>query len=121
MQKEDAMIALKRAYEPAEPRDGRRFLVDRLWPRGVKKTDLPLDGWLKTLAPSEQLRKWYGHEVGRWDVFVARYKGELDPQSDEFQRLLKAARAGTITLITATRDLGHSNAAALKQFLEQAA
>jgi uncharacterized protein YeaO (DUF488 family) len=115
------LIALKRAYEPASPQDGRRFLVDRLWPRGVKKTDLPLDGWLKTLAPSDELRKWYGHDIARWGSFVARYKDELDQQSDAFQKLLKAARAGTLTLITATRDLEHSNAAALKQFLEQAA
>src|SRR5690242_4043477 len=115
------MIALKRAYEPASVQDGRHFLVARLWPRGVKKTDLPLDGWLKTLAPSDELRTWYSHDVARWGSFVARYKDELDQQSDAFQELLKAAHTATITLITATRDLEHSNAAALKQFLEEAA
>ena len=113
------MIKLKRAYDPAEPRDGQRFLVDRLWPRGVRKNELPLDGWLKALAPSGELRSWYGHAPERWEEFVTRYGGELDRRGEAFQQLLAAARAGDITLITATRDLEHSNAAALKQFVEQ--
>ena len=116
----NVMIRLKRAYEPADPRDGRRFLVDRLWPRGVRKEDLTVDGWLKTLAPSSELRRWYGHAPDRWGEFAARYGAELDRGSQEFQRLLAAARAGDVTLLTAARDLEHSNAAALKRFLEQA-
>jgi uncharacterized protein YeaO (DUF488 family) len=113
------MILLKRAYDPAEAADGQRFLVDRLWPRGVKKTALPLDAWLKQLAPGDELRRWYGHQPDRWPAFLSRYKAELDQHDGAFQTLLEAARGGDITLITATRDLEHSNAAALKQFLEE--
>ena len=113
------MIKLKRAYDSPDPQDGQRFLVDRLWPRGLRKNELPLDGWPKALAPSSELRSWYGHAPERWREFVARYGSELDRHGEAFRQLLAAARAGDITLITATRDLEHSNAAALKQFVEQ--
>src|SRR5262245_20146059 len=114
------MILLKRAYEPTSPQDGRRLLVERLWPRGVKTTNLPLDGWPCRSRSAMSFANGMA-TTSRGESFVTRYRDELDQQSDAFQKLLKAARASTITFITATRDLEHSNTAILKQFLEQAA
>jgi len=113
------MIRIKRAYEEAAPEDGRRFLVDRLWPRGIKKEALPLDGWLKELAPSDDLRHWFGHEPERWAEFQRRYAAELDAQPESWQPLLEAARQGDVTLVYAARDEEHNNAAALRSYLEK--
>jgi uncharacterized protein YeaO (DUF488 family) len=113
------MIRLKRAYDPPEDSDGRRFLVDRLWPRGVKKEALQVEGWLREIAPSEALRRWYGHEGDRWTEFERRYRAELDQKEEFLRPLLDAARQGDITLVFAKRDVQHNNAAVLKAYLEE--
>ena len=93
------MIRLKRAYEPASGDDGARFLVERLWPRGVKKTRLKLDGWLKDVAPSADLRKWFGHDPKKWPEFRGRYFTELRAHPAVWQTLLTAARRGRVTFV----------------------
>jgi uncharacterized protein YeaO (DUF488 family) len=112
------MIRVKRAYEEAGPDDGRRFLVDRLWPRGLTKESLELDGWLKEMAPSDDLRHWFGHEPERWAVFQQRYTAELDEKQRSWQPLLDAARQGDITLVYGARDEAHNNAVALRSYLQ---
>jgi uncharacterized protein YeaO (DUF488 family) len=112
------MIRLKRAYEPASLRDGKRFLVERLWPRGIKKEKLKLDGWLKDVAPSTELRKWFAHDPEKWDDFRKRYFEELKHNIEAWQPLVAAAEKGTVTLIFSSHDQEHNNAVALKQFLE---
>ncbi|MEL7672422.1 MAG: DUF488 domain-containing protein [Chloroflexota bacterium] len=113
------MIKLKRAYQPPAAEDGRRFLVDRLWPRGVKKDALALDAWLKDAAPSTELRKWFNHDPDKWDEFQQRYSAELDANAAAWEPLLQAAREGTITLIYSARDEEHNQAVALKTYLER--
>ena len=112
------MIQLRRAYEPAEPGDGFRVLVDRIWPRGLKKEEAAIDLWLKDVAPSSELRKWFGHDPAKWDEFRKRYARELDRNPDVVQFLQEKSRSGTLTLVFAARDEEHSNAAALKGYLE---
>ncbi len=112
------MIKLKRAYDRATPEDGKRFLVERLWPRGVKKTSLPLDAWLKDVAPSTSLRRWFGHDPEKWNEFRRRYFQELEGQAAAWEVILKAARSGTVTLIYSSHDAEHNNAVALKEYLE---
>jgi uncharacterized protein YeaO (DUF488 family) len=112
------MMRLKRAYEPATPVDGRRFLVERLWPRGIKKSSLPLYAWLKEVAPSDSLRRWFGHDPKKWDEFRRRYFRELDTQSGVWESILKATQNGAVTLIYSSHDTEHNNAVALKEYLE---
>jgi uncharacterized protein YeaO (DUF488 family) len=112
------MIQVKRAYEKAEKTDGKRFLVDRLWPRGVKKEALAIAAWLKDVAPSTELREWYGHEPAKWDEFRKRYFAELKAEPDAWEPLVDAARKGTITLVYSSKELEINNAVALKEFLE---
>jgi uncharacterized protein YeaO (DUF488 family) len=116
--RKNAMLKLKRAYEPASREDGQRFLVERLWPRGVKKTSLRLDAWLKDVAPTAQLRQWFSHDPKRWDEFRQRYKAELERDSQVCDPILKAARRGTVTLIYSSHDSEHNNAVALRDYLE---
>ena len=106
------MILLKRAYDPASPKDGRRFLVERLWPRGITKAGLPLDGWLKDVAPSTELRKWFSHDPAKWNEFQRRYRAELKEKPHLWEELLDAARRGTLTLIFSSHDTEHNNAVA---------
>jgi uncharacterized protein YeaO (DUF488 family) len=113
------MIKLKRAYEPAVANDGARFLVERLWPRGVKKSRLRIDGWLKDVAPSTDLRKWYGHEPKKWSEFRRRYFKELRAHRDAWQPLLSAARRGRVTFVYAAHDVARNGAVALKAFLDR--
>jgi len=113
------MIRIKRAYEPPAPDDGRRFLVDRLWPRGVKKEALALEMWAKEAAPSTALRQWYHHDLAKWDEFQARYTAELDANPAAWEPLLQAARQGTITLVYSSRDETHNQAVVLKRYLER--
>lgn len=113
------MIRVKRAYEDPEPEDGRRFLVDRLWPRGRKKEALQLEAWLKEVAPSNELRHAFQHDPQRWDHFRERYTAELDSQPQHWQPLLEAAREGDITLVYAARDEEHNNAVALRDYLQR--
>ncbi len=112
------MLALKRAYEKTGPQDGKRFLVDRLWPRGVKKTDLGIDGWLKDVAPSDALRRWFGHDPERWATFRRRYFAELDAHPEACEPIRAAARQGRVTLVYSAHDTEHNNAVALKEYLE---
>jgi len=111
------MIQLKRAYDAAEPADGRRFLIERLWPRGVKKTSLPIEAWLKDAGPSTELRKWFSHDPAKWDEFRKRYFHELTANPDAWEPVLEAARQGTVTLIYSSHDTEHNNAVALEEFL----
>jgi uncharacterized protein YeaO (DUF488 family) len=112
------MIKLKRAYEPASPDDGVRILVERLWPRGIKKDALKLDMWLKDVAPSDGLRRWFGHEPKKWNGFRDRYFAELDANPQTWESVAKAARRERVTLIYSSRDTEHNNAVALKDYLQ---
>ena len=114
-------LSLKRAYEPADSQDGERILVERLWPRGLAKEEAQLDGWLKEIAPSAELRKWYGHVVERWPEFQKRYDAELRAPEKQaaLQDLITRARKGRVTLIYAAKDTEHNSAVALKAFLER--
>jgi uncharacterized protein YeaO (DUF488 family) len=114
------LIRLKRAYEKASPDDGKRILVERLWPRGMKKEALPLDGWLKEVAPSPTLRRWFSHDPKKWKEFRRRYFAELDQNPRVCEDLLSAARKGRICLIYSSHDTEHNAAAALKEYLERA-
>src|SRR5215468_5296875 len=111
------MIRLKRAYEAAASEDGVRILVDRLWPRGVQRSTLRLDAWLKDLGPSDALRRWFGHDSRKWTVFRRRYAKELGAVPDAISQLRAAARRGTVTLVYGARDREHNNAAALREYL----
>jgi len=111
------MFQLKRAYDPASPDDGCRVLVERLWPRGVSKERAALDAWLKGLAPSAGLRKWYGHAPERWEEFRRRYWDELRSNREAVSELREREREGKVTLIYAAHDEEHSGALALKLFL----
>jgi len=110
-------VKLKRAYEAATAADGRRILVDRLWPRGVKKADAAIDLWLKDLAPSTDLRKWFGHEPARWEEFSRRYRAEIDRRSDQLAELRKLAQSHPITLVYSAHDELHNNAVALRDII----
>lgn len=112
------MFALKRAYEEAGPEDGVRFLVERLWPRGVKKTDLRIDGWLKDVAPSDALRRWFGHDPKKWTDFRRKYFAELDRRPEAWEPILTTARHGRVTLVYSAHDTEHNNAVALKDYLD---
>lgn len=113
------MIQVKRVYEPASPRDGKRFLVERLWPRGMKKENLKMDGWLKDVAPSNELRRWFAHDPAKWAEFQRRYHTELRSHSDALTPLMAAARRGTVTLLYSAHDVEHNNAIVLKGYLEK--
>lgn len=113
------MIQLKRAYDDPEKSDGERILVERLWPRGVTKERAALDLWLKEVAPSPALRKWFGHDPARWEQFEKRYWKELEDRPEEVELLRNKARRGRVTLIYAAHDEEHNGARALKTFLER--
>ena len=110
-------VLIKRAYDPPAEADGVRILVDRLWPRGVNKAAARIDHWLKDLAPSDELRKWFGHDPARWDTFKRRYFKELSGQTEVLAGLRKLARSGRVTLVYAAKDVEHNNAVALREFL----
>jgi uncharacterized protein YeaO (DUF488 family) len=112
------MIELKRVYDKAAPEDGKRFLVERLWPRGIKKSALGIDAWLKELGPSTSLRQWFGHDPKRWDEFRRRYFQELEKNIGACKPIERAAARGRVTLVYSSHDEEHNNAVALKEFLE---
>ena len=112
------MIKVKRVYEPVDASDGRRFLVDRLWPRGISKQAARIETWLKEAGPSNDLRKWFGHDPARWTEFKRRYRGELQSKREVIAPLLEAARGGDVTLVYSARDEEHNQAVALKEFLD---
>lgn len=111
------MILIKRAYEKAEKKDGRRVLVDRLWPRGVSKEELKLDAWEKDIAPSSKLRTWFGHKPERWEEFRRRYTTELQGKKAQLRAL--ATSATTLTLVYGAKDVAHTHARVLKEMLEK--
>ncbi len=111
-------IQLKRAYEKPQKSDGFRVLIDRIWPRGVRKEDLKLDQWLRTLAPSTKLRQWFGHDPDKWEQFRKRYWRELDTHPDEIKLLREKMRAGALTIVFGSREERFNNATALKEYLE---
>jgi uncharacterized protein YeaO (DUF488 family) len=113
------MIKLKRAYEKPAKTDGTRLLVERLWPRGVTKAEAKIDSWLKEIAPSPELRKWYSHDVEKWPEFKRRYIEELKEQKDEISNLRKQVNEGTVTFVYAAKDTEHNSAAVLKEFVEK--
>ncbi len=115
------MLKLKRIYDSAGPEDGKRYLVDRIWPRGVSKAKARLDGWLKDLAPSARLRDWFNHKPERWDEFQRRYREELSSiEREEMVRTLRQeSRTERVTLLFAAKDVEHNNAVVLKAFLEE--
>ena len=112
------MIQLQRVYVPAASEDGKRFLVERLWPRGIKKSDLRIDAWLKDVGPSTSLRQWFGHDPKRWDEFRRRYFQELEKNSEACKPMQRTAALGRVTLVYSSHDEEHNNAVALKEFLE---
>ena len=111
-------IRVKRAYAPATKRDGKRYLVDRIWPRGVKKDALSIEAWLKELGPSHELRKWFGHDPARWAEFKKRYFKELARKEDLWRPFCSSVRKHTVTLVYSARDEEHNQAVALREFLE---
>ncbi len=116
-QTEQADVIIHRVYDSPLPQTGRRFLVDRLWPRGVRSDDLALDGWLKDAAPSDALRKWFAHDPAKWNEFRERYAAELEKCPETWKPLLDAAFEGPVVLLYSARDEQHNNAVALREFL----
>jgi uncharacterized protein YeaO (DUF488 family) len=112
-------IQIKRVYEPVSMDDGARFLVERLWPRGMKKEALPLDGWLRDAAPSTALRRWFAHDPAKWPEFQRRYRRELAACRESCRVLLEAARRGPLTLLYSARDNKRNSAAVLRKYLEE--
>lgn len=113
------MIRVKRVYDSVEPSDGARFLVERLWPRGMKKESLRMDGWLKDVAPSDTLRRWFGHDPAKWTKFRERYFGELESKPEAIRPILDAAGLGNVTLLYSAHDIQHNNAVALQEYLAE--
>lgn len=112
-------IHMKRAYDPPAPSDGYRVLIDRLWPRGVSKEDAHLDEWARDLAPSSELRRWFGHDPAKFDEFERRYRGELSAQAEKLGELRSRARDGTVTLVYSARDTEHNDAVVLVDLLQR--
>ncbi len=111
------MIQIKRTYDSPARGDGRRILVERLWPRGMKKEALGADAWMKKVAPSTALRKWFGHRVERWEEFRRRYRDELDVDPEAWRPILDASKSGTVTLLYSAHDTLHNGAVVLRDYL----
>ena len=111
-------IGLKRVYDSPSPHDGTRVLVERLWPRGMRKEIAAVDIWLKEIAPSSELRQWYSHDPGRWEAFQSKYRSELATNPAEVEQLKAVARKGRLTLLLATKAVERSSAAVLRAYLE---
>ena len=111
------MIRIKRTYDPPARGDGRRILVERLWPRGMKKEALAADAWMKEVAPSTELRKWFDHRVERWEEFRRRYRDELNANADAWEPILEAGEGGPVTLLYSAHDTLHNGAIVLRDYL----
>jgi len=111
-------IRIRRVYDPPSPSDGRRILVDRMWPRGVRKDRAKIDDWIRELAPSTELRRWFGHDPARWQEFAERYGKELRQKRDLLDKLRAEGGDGAVTLLFAAKDREHNNAVVLKEFLD---
>jgi uncharacterized protein YeaO (DUF488 family) len=112
------MIKIKRVYDPPESGDGKRILIDRLWPRGIRKEDAKWDEWLKDIAPSDELRKWYSHDPSKYQEFKKRYRKELAKKKEVLQRIKDEAKEATVTLLFSARYTEYNNATAMKEFLK---
>jgi uncharacterized protein YeaO (DUF488 family) len=112
------MIKVKRVYDEVESDDGKRFLVERLWPRGIKRESMKLDDWLKDVAPSTELRKWFGHEPEKWEEFKKRYLTELEDKKRYVEVILNAAKNGNVTLLYSAKDKAYNGAIVLKDYIE---
>ncbi len=115
------MIRTKRVYEEPDAVDGTRFLVERLWPRGIRKESLADAAWLREVAPSDELRRWFGHDPAKWEEFRRRYFAELDREPSAWMPIVEATRRGNVTLLYSARDTEHNNARALAEYLERSA
>lgn len=112
------MVRIKRVYDEPAAEDGKRIFVDRLWPRGIAREMARIDEWLKEIAPSSELRRWFGHDPARWDEFRERYRQELEAKAEILDHLRSMAKKGTVTLLFAARDEEHNNAVALREMLD---
>ncbi len=112
------MLKIKRVYEPPSRDDGKRILIDRLWPRGLKKENAHIDEWVKDVAPSTGLRQWFNHDPGKWGEFKKRFFAELDAERESVESIILAARKGTVTLLFGSKEERFNNAAALKEYLD---
>jgi len=112
-------INLKRAYDPPSAEDGRRILVERLWPRGLSKDAAQLADWVKALSPSPALRKWHAHDIGKWETFQARYREELTAKAEALQELAHVCQAEQVTFVFAAKDTIHNSASVLKAVIEE--
>ena len=112
------MIKIERVYEPSSHDDGKRILIDRLWPRGLKKEDARIDEWLKEVAPSSELRKWFDHDPDKWAEFKKRFFTELHGKQDMVEGIIRAARKGTVTLLFGSKEERFNNAVALQEYIE---
>jgi uncharacterized protein YeaO (DUF488 family) len=113
------MLRIKRIYDLPSPDDGKRILIDRLWPRGIKKADASINEWMKDIAPSNELRKWFAHDVSKWQEFKKRYKKELKDKSEILDKLKKESEKNTVTLLFSAKDVKHNNAQVLREILER--
>lgn len=113
------MLRVKRIYEEPSGDDGLRVLVDRLWPRGISKKEANIDRWEKEIAPTTELRHWFGHDPAKWEEFLQRYRAELEGKMELLSRLRQEADEGTVTLLYAAKDEEHNNAVALKRYIEE--
>jgi uncharacterized protein YeaO (DUF488 family) len=111
------MLKIKRVYDPASHEDGKRILIDRLWPRGLKKEEVKIDEWLKEIAPSDELRKWFSHDPSRYREFKKRYTKELKQKKELVGQIRNEAKKGTVTLLFSAKDTEHNNATALEELL----
>jgi uncharacterized protein YeaO (DUF488 family) len=114
-------IRVKRVYDKPDKTDGQRVLVDRVWPRGLTKEEARIDQWLKEIAPTTALRKWFGHDPARWTEFKKRYAKELNDRPEKIEQLAREARKRTVTLLFGAQDIEHNNAVALKEYIEKRA
>lgn len=112
------MIQIKRAYEAYSPTDGKRILIDRLWPRGISKEEVKLDLWLKDIAPSTELRQWFGHDPAKWREFKKRYISEIKSNTQALSQIQTLVKKGKVTLVYGAKDEEHNDAVVLKEYLE---
>ena len=113
------MIRVKRVYDPPDRGDGKRILVDRLWPRGIRKENLRTDEWLREIAPSDKLRKWFSHDPKKYEEFKKRYSEELEDKSEILERIKSESRKGTVTILFSAKDTEHNNATVLRELLSK--
>ena len=115
------MIKIKRVYDQPSKNDGKRVLIDRLWPRGLRKEDARIDEWMKEVAPSNELRKWFNHDPDKWSEFKKRFFTELQGQQEKVEEIISLARKGTVTFLYGSKEERFNNAVALKEYIEKRA